>query len=77
MLDFMDIEHVRDAVHKQPFEAFTIRLSDGRALPVKHPEFVAISPNLVVVIGEKGYGASHIDPFLIVSVEFEGKQPQR
>jgi hypothetical protein len=70
----MDVEHVRTAVHQQPFEPFTIRLSDGRSLPVKHPEFVAISPNLVVVIGEKGYGTSNIDPFLIVSIEYEGRR---
>lgn len=66
----MDVEHVRQAVHKEPFEPFAIRLSDGRSLAVKHPEFVAISPNLVVVIGEKGYGTSNIDPFLIVSIDF-------
>ena len=70
----MEVDFVRQAVHKQPFEPFTLRLSDGRSLPVKHPEFVAVSPNLVVVIAENGYGVSHIDPFLIVSVEFEGKQ---
>ena len=70
----MDVEHVRRAADKEPFEPFTIRLSDGRAMIVRHPEFIAISPNLVVVIGEDGYGASHIDPFLIVSVEFRGKQ---
>jgi hypothetical protein len=69
----MDVEHIRYAVQKQPFEPFTLRLSDGRAIGVKHPEFIATSPNLVVVIGEKGFGASNIDPFLIVSIEYEGR----
>lgn len=69
----MDVEHIRTAVDKEPFEPFTLRLSDGRAIVVRHPEFVATSPNLVVVIGEKGYGASNIDPFLIVSIEYEGR----
>ncbi|HUS36748.1 MAG TPA: hypothetical protein VM680_15480 [Verrucomicrobiae bacterium] len=70
----MEIEHLRRFVHKQPFEPFIIRLSDGRAMRVRHPEFIATSPSLVVVIGEDGYGTSNIDPFLIVSVDYEGQQ---
>jgi hypothetical protein len=70
----MDIDDVRKAVHKQPFEPFAFRLSDGRTIPVKHPEFVAMSPSMIVVIGEDGHGASHLDPFLIVTMEFGGRQ---
>jgi hypothetical protein len=35
---------VRDALHRSAFQPFTIRLADGRALPVPHPDFVAIAP---------------------------------
>ena len=70
----MDVEHVRRFVHKQPFEPFTIRLSDGRSMRVRHPEFIATSPSLIVIIGEDGYGAYNIDPFLVVSVDYEGEQ---
>jgi hypothetical protein len=70
----MEIEHLRRFVDKVPFEPFVIRLSDGRATKVRHPEFIALSPTLVVVIGEDGYGASHIDPFLIVSLDYEGQK---
>ena len=38
----MDIEGVREALRKEPFEPFVLRLADGRALPVPHPEFVAL-----------------------------------
>lgn len=34
----MDIAGVRDALHSQPFVPFTIRLADGRSLPVPHPD---------------------------------------
>ena len=73
-LPTMEIEHLREALHKKPFEPFTIRLADGRSMLVQDPEFVALSPSLVVVIGRNGYGASNIDPFAIVSVAYEGEQ---
>jgi hypothetical protein len=31
--------------HAQPFQAFDIHLSDGRSLPVEHPEVIAITPS--------------------------------
>jgi hypothetical protein len=40
----MNISGIREALHKQPFESFTIRLADGRALPVPHPDFIAATP---------------------------------
>ena len=43
-------------------------------MKVQHPEFIATSPSLVVVNGEDGYGASNVDPFLIVSVDYQGEQ---
>lgn len=69
----MDSEHVRQARSKRPFQPFTIRLSDGRALWVRHPEFIAVAPNIVIVIGEDGYSVSHIDPFLIVSLDYQDR----
>ena len=46
----MDINGIRQALHKEPFEPFTIRLADGRGLDVPHPDFVAIAPRRVIVV---------------------------
>jgi hypothetical protein len=40
----MTIEHLRGLARKQPFETFTIRLSDGRSFEVTHPDFVSLPP---------------------------------
>jgi hypothetical protein len=49
----MDIDEIRGALHRQPFEPFTIRLADGRSLPVPHPDFVAVAPRRVVVVASE------------------------
>jgi hypothetical protein len=36
------VDQVRDAMHRQPFRAFTVHLVDGRSYFVKHPDFIAI-----------------------------------
>jgi hypothetical protein len=57
---------------RQPFEPFTIRLADGRALSVPHSEFVALSSRRVIVVGEDG-SWSVIEPILIVSLDYDGR----
>lgn len=64
----MDIAGVRDALHKQPFEPFVIRLADGRSLPVPHPDFVALTPRRVIV-GAEDDSWSIVEPLLIVSLD--------
>jgi hypothetical protein len=38
----MDLQGIRDALHKQPFKPFAISLADGRSFFVPHPELVAV-----------------------------------
>jgi len=64
----MDIAGVRDALHSQPFMPFTIRLADGRSLPVPHPDFVALTPRRVIV-GAADDTWSVLEPLLIVSLD--------
>ena len=68
----MEIEGLREAVRRQPFKPFTLRLSDGRAMPAPHPEFLAIGPN-VVILAQQNDSWMEIDPFMIVSLGYEGK----
>jgi hypothetical protein len=71
----MDIAGVREALHRQPFEPFNIRLADGRSLPVPHPDFVALTPRRVIV-GAEDYSWSIIEPLLIVSLDSMSRRPK-
>lgn len=67
----MDIDGIREALHKQPFEPFQIRLADGRALTVPHPDFVAVAPQRIVVVAQDS-SWTVIEPFLIGSLDYAG-----
>lgn len=55
------------------FKPFTLHLSDGRTFTVPHPDYIAISRHVVVVIGEDEL-ANLIDPVHIVSAKQMGSQ---
>ena len=71
----MDIGGIRQALHKQPFEPFTIRLADGRGLPVPHPDFVAVGPRRVVVVAEDN-SWTVLGPILVVSLDYQRPRPE-
>ena len=64
----MDIAGVREALHRQPFEPFEIRLADGRSLAVPHPDFVALGTRRIVVVTEDDRTLI-MEPLLIVSLD--------
>ena len=64
----MDIAGVREALHRNPFEPFVIRLADGRSFPVPHRDFVALTPRRVIV-GSEDDSWAIIEPLLIVSLD--------
>jgi hypothetical protein len=64
----MDIAGVREALHRQPFEPFELRLADGRAIPVRHRDFVALGTRRIVVVSEDDQTLI-IEPLLIVSLD--------
>jgi hypothetical protein len=72
----MDVAGIREAREKSPFEPFTVRLADGRALPVPHREFISVSPGgrRVIVYG-KDDSVAMVEPLLIVSLEFGNRGP--
>ena len=69
----MDIAGVREAINKQPFEPFVIRLADGRSLPVPHRDVVALTPRRVIV-GAEDDSWSIVEPLLIVSIDYSGRK---
>ena len=46
----MHKEKITEVIRRQPFQPFDIKVSDGRAHSVDHPEFVAISRSSNVLI---------------------------
>jgi virulence-associated protein VagC len=70
----MDLEGVREALLKRPFEPFSIRLADGRSLAVRHPEMVAVGKRRIVVV-QPDDSTLFIEPLLIVSLDFNGERP--
>jgi hypothetical protein len=71
----MDIAGVREALNRNPFEPFVMRLADGRSLPVPHRDFVALTPRRVIV-GAEDDSWSVVEPLLIVSFDSMPKKPQ-
>jgi hypothetical protein len=64
----MDIQGVREALHREPIQPFAIRLADGRSLPIPHPDFVAVGKRRLVVIAEDD-SWSFVEPLMIVSLD--------
>jgi hypothetical protein len=65
----MNVETIREALHRQPFQSFNFCLADGRALFVPHPDFVAVSPRRVIHLSPDG-ASTFLEPLLILSVDY-------
>ena len=66
----MTIERLTELLRAQPFQPFDIRLADGRAIRVNHPEFASRSPNgRTVVVFQPDDSMSIIDLFLALSLD--------
>jgi len=72
----MDLQGVREALLRRPFESFSIRLADGRSLDIPHPEMVAVGKRRIIVV-EQNDSWSVIEPLLIVSLDYNGKHRRR
>lgn len=73
----MELQGLREAIQRHPFEPFTIRLADGRSVPVNHPEFLAVGQKRAIVIQEDD-SCLWLEPLLIISLEWPGAgKPKR
>src|SRR5207237_6160093 len=59
---------LRTAIRAQPFRPFTVRLADGRAFFVKHPELISVGPNGREVVIHADEGMSLIEGGLVAEV---------
>ena len=46
----MDIDNLRAAFRAQPFRPFVIRTGSGEAYTLRHPEMIAFSPDVSVLL---------------------------
>ena len=64
------ISVIRDFLHAAPFVPFDIRLSDGRAWRIAHPDLVTIpGRGRVIVEGDTDDVYANVSPLHITSVE--------
>ena len=63
----MNLDQIRQRT-EYGAKLFSLQLSDGRRVPVPHPDFVALGLNVIVVIGENDRVIT-IDPHHIVTIE--------
>jgi hypothetical protein len=64
----VDLNSIRSALRQEPFQPFDLCLAEGRRVGVTHPEFVAMTNRIVVVLDEESFSRT-IEPLLIVSLE--------
>jgi hypothetical protein len=63
----MTVEQLRNAHRAVPFRAFTIRMVDGRAFLVSHPEFLSHSPSGRTVIVHQSDDSFNVLDLLLMS----------
>ena len=71
----MDTNTIREAVLRRPFKAFTLRMNDGRRFYIPHPEYVAVSRRVVLVIDSQTEAGIYLEPILVSSLHYEDGEP--
>jgi len=75
----MTIEKFRDLMQAWPFVPFTLRLADGRRIPVDAPDFVSTSQTgrVVHVFHGPGDASTFVDILLVTALELNQKKRTR
>lgn len=66
----MTVQQLRAAHQAIPFQPFNIRIADGRAFAVPHPDFLSIAPSgrIAVIFREDDYNST-VDLLLMTEIE--------
>lgn len=76
----MTIDKVRELIHANPFVPFSMRLADGRTIPVVHPDYVAFSHSGRILCAFHGSNdaSTFVDVMLVTALEMNpgGTQAQ-
>lgn len=73
----MTIDELRKARNKQPFRPFVIRMADGAAVTVRHPENIAWDEDSRTAVCLSADGTDVIDVDLITSLGLERARPRK
>jgi hypothetical protein len=63
----MNTQVIREHLHKDTSPC-VLRLSDDTRVHIAHPDFAAVTPGLIVVVGKR-YSVTKIDPLHVVAIE--------
>ncbi len=68
----MTIDNLRAAHRAQPFRPFMIRAGSGESYPVRHPETMAFSPDVSVLVVMPGPGlVAMIDVATVTEITYD------
>ncbi len=65
----MNADTIREWLHRQPFEPFELRLSNGEHYAVRHPELVAIGRNRIAIVDPNTDRIVHVALVHVNSIE--------
>ena len=66
----MNTDSLREAIRRQPFAPFLLRMNDGRVFFIPHPDSILVSRRSVIVVDPATDTEIFLEPVLIASVEF-------
>jgi len=65
----MNMETIREWLTRRPFEPFVLRLSNGEAHEVRHPENLALGKNRLIVVDPNLDRVVHVSLIHVNSIE--------
>ena len=65
----MNMETIREWLHRRPFEPFVLRLSNGEVHEVRHPENLALGKVRLVVVDPNLDRVVHVSLIHVNSIE--------
>jgi hypothetical protein len=66
----MQINDIREALRRHPFQPFTVALADGRKFHIPHRDFIAFPGGRAVILANPhDVSFSVVEPLLIVSLD--------
>jgi hypothetical protein len=69
----MTVEQMRQAWTAEPFQKFIIHLADGRQIPLRHREFMAMSPSgRTAIVYQSDDSFNVIDLLLVTDLRIGG-----
>ncbi len=65
----MNMDTIREWLNRQPFHPFVLRMSNGEAYEVRHPENLAIGKNRLIVVDPVADRAVHLALIHVNAIE--------